>query len=243
MPFSTPYVGFFSAGDLLYGLSPSRQRLVIHLGAQILASKAPATVDQYRKSLIDQGPKADKTVWKSFLKQNEVHSKYAVYMQLIRSHNNDEEAFAQSGHSATQQNAAWRAKSKFGLEWTIKNQRGHIHFMLDDLDMGAVVTKTHQFVSPSGDVLAQDMPRGKAPANTPKERTITHSELRWIYRNRANPLVQANVQFWRTIGGTIRPCEPPWSNQVSQTIMPSGKQVSWAKAWSAYHPTHEKAAF
>lgn len=242
MPFNPLYKSSFSAGDLIYGLATARPRLVIKLGVDILNAKGPSTVDQYRKSTMEAMSKHDRKDWKTFLSDNEKHSKYGVYMQLIRSHNNNEESFAGAGVSEAAQNAAWRAKSKFGMEWTIKNQRGHIHFVLDDIDMGAVVTKTHRFAA-NGVVLAQDSPRGKAGPGVSKERTITHSELRWIYRNRANPIVQNRVQFWLTRNGTISPCEPPWLNATSHTRMPSGKLLSWAHSWQAYKPTAEKGKF
>lgn len=243
MPFNTPFKGYFSDGDLIYGLAPSRTKLVIHFGATILTIKGPSTVDQYRKSSMDTLRKTDRKAWKTFLRDNEVHPKYGRYRQAIRSFGDDEEKFATDVTSATLQNAAWRAKSKFGMEWTLNNQRGHIHFVLDDIDMGAVVTKTHRFADAGGTVLAQDVPRGKAPPGADKERTITHSELRWVYRNRHNPLVQTGVQFWLTQGGTIRTCGPPWEDNTNTTTMPSGAVVTWRNAWGAYRPTTERNAF
>ena len=242
MPFTIPFKLNFTAGDLIYGLAPSRGGLVQHLGVDIINSRGPATVDQYKKSSMDQLRKEDRKAWNSFLQDNERHKKYGRYSMAIRGHHNDEEKFA-SAHSELAQNSAWRAKSKFGMEWTLVNQRGHIHFVLDDIDMGAVVTKTHRFTDTGGDVLAEDTPRGKAPAGVNKERTITHSELRWVYRNRSNPLVQARIQFWLTTGGALQPCGPPWDNDTKTTTMPSGSVISWKQAWLAYRPTTERNAF
>jgi hypothetical protein len=243
MPFAPPYKTTFTAGDLIYGLATTRSKLVFHLGAQIMTVGGPATVDQYRTSSMSQLTKQDRRDWRSFLQENETHVKYGRYRRAIRGFDNNEEEFASSGVSSAVQNAAWRAKSKFGMEWTLKNGRGHIHFVLDDIDMGAVVTKTHQFVDGNGVVVAQDLPRGKAPPEGEKERTITHSELRWIYRNRQNPLVQGGVQFWRTTGGVIQPCGPPWDNHLLTVTMPSGSVLTWRNAWRAYRPTTEKNAF
>lgn len=243
MPFTAPYKTNFTPGDLIYGLAPSRVPLVVHFGAAIMAWNGPATVDQYRATAMAQLHRTHRTTWRAFMRANEEHPKYQRYMQAIRAHNNDEDAYAPTVRAALQ-NAAWRAKSKFGMEWTIANARGHIHFVLDAIDMGAVVTKTHRFVDPGGQVLAQDNPRGKAPADGDKERTITHSELRWVYRNRTNPQVQQRVQFWRTpAGAAIAPCGPPWDDAVTQVAMPSGAVVNCRQAWLAYHPTTERNAF
>jgi hypothetical protein len=242
MPFNAPFKTTFTAGDLLYGLATTRSKLALRLGTDILTVGGPATVDQYRKSTMEVLSKTDRRAWKTFLVDNERHPRYGRYRQAIRSHGNDEEAFA-SRVNAISQNAAWRAKSKFGMEWTIQHQRGHVHFILDDLDMAAVITKTHTFTDQHGTVLAQDSPRGKAPAGTDKERTITHSELRWIYRNRLNLGVQARVQFWRTVGGIVQPCGPPWENTTLTTTMPSGRVLTWSHAWRAYRPTTERTTF
>jgi hypothetical protein len=246
MPFNQPFRGYFTAGDLIYGLATTRSKLVIHFGAAIMAGGGgPVTVDQYRKSLVEQRPKAERTTWNQFLRDNEKHPRYSGYGQAIRKYHNDEEAFAKAELRADLQNAAWRSKSKFGMEWTLNGNRGHIHFVLDDIDMAAVVTKTHNYTDPtSGDVLARDSPRGKAPPNAVKERTITHSELRWIYRNRNNPLVSGGIQFWLSGNGGIAVCGAPWDNVTNMTTMPtSGVVKTWQQAWLVYRPTTERNAF
>ncbi|MBV9791733.1 MAG: hypothetical protein JOZ51_26310 [Chloroflexi bacterium] len=242
MPFNVPYKLTFTAGDLIYGLSAARPELVKRLAVGILTVGGPATVDQYRKSSMEDLTKQDRQAWKSFLQDNQVHKRYGRYHQAIRSYNNDEEKFAQGGARAALQNSAWRAKSKFGMEWTLSNQRGHIHFMLDQIDMGAVVSKTHLFTAGTT-VLAQDTPQGKAPNGVDKERTITHSELRWIYRNRNNPLVQGRIQFWMTTAGTVQACAPPWLNTAQTTTLPTVGVVTWQQAWLTYVPTAEPNAF
>ena len=244
MPFQQPYTLGFTPGDLIYGLAPMRAKLVIHFGFTI---QGPATVDQYRRSQMESEAykKIDRTTWKSFLRENEAHSRYGRYSQFIRKYNSDEEEFADHS-SSVEQNSAWRAKSKFGMEWTIKNGRGTIHFVLDGIDMAAVVTKTHLFTDVNGDVQAQDLPRGPSQGAEDKERTITHSELRWIYRNRTNPLVVASVQFWRTnpLTNNILPCEPPWINGPHTVVMPtSGAVKTWPQAWAIYKPKVERAIF
>jgi hypothetical protein len=249
MPFTQPFKGYYDKGDLIYGLAPSRRKLTVKFGAAFLSSGGGAlTIDQYRKSLVDLGAGAKPYMFNQFLLDNARHAKYSSFSKAIKNHGNDEEAFAEANElKADLQNAAWRAKSKFGMEWMLSGNRGHIHFVLDDIDMAAVVTKTHEFTSPtSGKVLARDFPRGKAPADTNnKERTVTHSELRWIYRNRANPLVSGGIQFWLSgNGGQIAVCGPPWDNTVNTTTMPTNNAVkTWQQAWAIYKPTTLRDTF
>ena len=74
-------------------------------------------------------------------------------------------------------------KSKAGLEWMTTERKGRVHFILDNIDMYAVVRKLGEGGS-----------------------SFTASELRWVYRNRSRPEVQERVQFWRA--GI--PVPPPW---------------------------------
>ncbi|WP_432721010.1 hypothetical protein R0381_002764 [Jeongeupia wiesaeckerbachi] len=290
MPFSQPYKTYFTKGDLIYGLAPSRTGLMIKFfGADLILSKATdvkfvaTTVDHYRgetfwqkiseydqayaeeikgyvpqynQGSIDEAQErrlARKGVALDFSKdltgfQEQLggHAKYGRYMTELKKHGMNETAFA-GKVSDVISNSAFRAKSKFGMEWTIKKNEGrdvhsihsavHIHFVLDSMDMAAVVTKTHRFEDSNQNVLAQDLPRGKSKPGDDRIRTITHSELRWIYRNRNNPLVQQSVQFWKDKD----PCCPPWDNDGETVKLPSGKDVSWKAAWTIYKPsmTHD----
>jgi hypothetical protein len=239
MPFTQPFKFDFTDGDLIYGLAPMRRTLALHFAANSSAT-GPVTVDQYKKGMVDPA------AFKTFLQQNEADKKYNRFAQAIRAHDNDEEKFA-SRSSDVQTNSVWRAKSKFGMSWTIDNRRGHIHFLLDQIDMAAVVTKTHSFANPQNpaEILARDRPQGKAPPSpspvlvSDKERTITHSELRWLYRNRRRPEVAERVQFWHTTSQGCRPCLPPWDAQNLNTTVLNGQQTLWAVAWAHYVPTAE----
>lgn len=173
------------------------------------------------------------------------HPNYSRYIDLLEGHDFDEVAFSTPEHRI-ESNSAFRAKSKFGMEWTIKKNQTkdphspnvfHIHFILNEIDMKAVVLKSHRYKDSDGHVLAQDFPKGKSRPGEDKERTITHSELRWIYRNRDNPLVQKSVQFWKD--GVA--CCPPWENEKESFTIPNGKIVTWKAAWLVYKPsmTHD----
>jgi hypothetical protein len=247
MPFNPPFKNTYSLGDLFYGFHPKRADLIKYFATTILNNNngERMTVDQFKRGAVQGMPDAIQSAWKQFIVSNKQHPNYARYSDAIKGYGKygyDEDAFAKAETNAAALNSAWRAKSKFGLDWALRNNIGHIHFVLDGIDMAAVVTKTHNFTD-GGKVLAEDSPRGKAPDDAEKERTITHSELRWIYRNRNNPQVRQGVQFWLT-SGTMQPCGAPWEDTVRTTIMPtSGASKTWKEAWNIYRPKEEHAEF
>lgn len=287
MPFTQPYKGFFTKGDLIYGLAPSRRGLMIHLrGTDLILTKSTqveyiaSTVDHYRgetyqkkidefnaayeaetvgylpqynqPQILEAQKRRDKRIevanefaadLTGFQNQLGLHAKYGRYIPALQGYGMNEEAFASAVDNVAS-NSAFRAKSKFGMEWTARKNAGldansstagvHIHFALDDIDMAAVVTKTHRFEDQSHNVLAEDLPKGKSKKNEDKVRTITHSELRWIYRNRGNPLVQRSIQFWLNQVA----CGPPWENDTETTTLPTNRRVvSWRTAWTLYKPS------
>ena len=244
MPFRQPFKFDFTEGDLVYGLAPMRKRLITHFAAALMRTGGPGTVDQYRKSTMAALRPEDRKTLKNFVRSNETDKQYGRFAQAIRAYGDDEDRFAAATTNEQLKNSVWRAKSKFGMKWTIENQRGHIHFLLNEIDMPAVVEKTHSFLNPQNprEILAQDLPRGKALTST-KERTITHSELRWIFRNRKNPLVAERVQFWHEVGGIMQPCSPPWSTDNHSTAMVDGQPRQWCLLWSRYVPTAEPEVF
>jgi len=60
-------------------------------------------------------------------------------------------------------------------------------------------------------------------------RPHTGSELRWLYRNRNDPGVQNNVQFWR--GGER--ADPPWESEPERWSNYKPKSVSFSSEKSA----------
>jgi len=244
MPFNRPFKFDFTGGDLVYGLAPMRRRLIKHLGAALIGAQGPATVDQYKKSTMSALRPDDRKAFKNFVRNNETDKQYGRFAQAIRVYDNNEDGFAAANPNDQLKNSVWRAKSKFGMKWTIENQRGHIHFLLNEIDMVAVVSKTHTFLNPRNpkEILAEDQPRGKALTSV-KERTITHSELRWIFRNRRNRLVAERVQFWHEVGGVMQPCHPPWNTENHTTAMVNGQAVQWCLLWTRYVPTAEPEVF
>jgi hypothetical protein len=116
-------------------------------------------------------------------------------------------------------NREWRLKSKGALYYFTRVANKHVHFQLDGIDMTEVVNKSHNYGPPQG----RDNPVGKASPgdHDTKKRTITHAELRWIFRNKVFPEVREHIQFWLNNAC----CEPPWVGGNGYVI------------WSGYHPS------
>lgn len=87
-----------------------------------------------------------------------------------------------------------RRASKQGIAFTV-NQGRKIHFALDWIDLDDVINKNRSGEDNQG-----------THANQDKERAITGAELRFIYRNRKDPLYQQNVVFYQS--GKI--VKAPW---------------------------------
>ena len=111
---------------------------------------------------------------------------------------------------------------KAGLEYTAGEGRGHIYFILDDLDMTAVVKKLRY--NKGGD--AAFNPKLKVdPKTRASVKDITPAELRYLYRHRKDATMMSNVSFW--LGGSQ--VKPPWE------LAPA--------LWKHYKPYSEMNAF
>jgi hypothetical protein len=138
------------------------------------------------------------------------HSKYRDYLGMTA---------ADLLKSVARVNQLWRKKSKGGLYYACFFSPNDIvvHYCLDGLDLDKVIGKS---------VSSIDTPSTHAPVN--KQRAITSSELRWIYRNRYIPNVRERIQFWRpNLAGFYVPCTPPWEWPIAE-----------GGDWSQYKPTN-----
>lgn len=120
-----------------------------------------------------------------------------------------------------------RRKSKGGIEWGISNNK-KVHFVLDDLDIISVIKKNYQ---------GKNADKGLSTDKN-KNRSITGSELRWVYRNKNNPLVRDSVIFWA--GG--EEVAPPWSKDLERNSFDpnTGEEISLVakkEDWVNYKPT------
>jgi hypothetical protein len=234
MPFHRPW-RTYEPGDLIYGLRANREELANHLGAD-----GVYTIEQYDNFRVDRGNGF--LFDPDFIQALDKHPKYSSVLDydLI-----DTAVNSNWANEPVRAAAAAKRKAKAGLDWITNNTDRHIHFSLDGIDMVSVPAKSFAGVPPAG--LARDFPQGKAPdglAWDKKERSITGSELRWVYRHKDNPRVSAQIQFWNKTGITPsediqvaediwRPCSPPWSDPSQSAQVHT--------AWARYVPTNPYA--
>ncbi len=147
-------------------------------------------------------------------------TKNADFLEAVAQHQKYKSALAEHQN----ENESVRRKCKAGLEWGVSNKK-QIHFCLDGLDLAAVVEKNNK----QGN---SDTP---ADIRTPKNRSITGSELRWIYRNRSKSEVQEHIQFWYN----SKQCAPPWEEDVTVVMSPTKSIVYPATLWMNYTPRSE----
>ncbi|WP_207628769.1 hypothetical protein [Photorhabdus cinerea] len=91
----------------------------------------------------------------------------------------------QGGNSASR--LLWKRGSKLGIEMAASNQRTKIHFILDGLNIEQIVNKI----------------KGPTPLKAGPGESITASELRYAYRNRAR--LAGRIHFYENGKETIAP--------------------------------------
>lgn len=179
MPFVVPFKTVFRPGDLIYGLT--RERLT-YFGKKngFSPHHLPQLIAEGNFVTIDQYSPF------SILTRKDGHfvapPKQRDFFEALRSH--PKYASILQPGSQHDQNAINR-KCKGGLFWIATlDDDTMVHFILDGIDFDHVVHKS-----------------------LPQERSVTGSELRWVYRNRHDPRVQLHVQFWLRNA----PVPPPWA--------------------------------
>ena len=221
----------FNEKDRAYGLAGPRGEFLkdrVMVNVLMNRTKAPfPTLDSYQLSKAVNSTPELLDELKSFLTSMKEHQKYKRYYEALKTapKPGNEKSLVLPSH---EENSILRAKSKFGIEWTLNNG-GHVHFILKGLNMSDVTGKTY----------ATDSPKGASDENTVnKERSITGSELRWIYRNKGVPLVQKRVQFWLKSDGHWSQCLPPWELDLFKDKASEGnaQACTWKSSWRKYIP-------
>ncbi len=236
----------FQPGDLIYGLAMSRADTQIEVEEKLKGMNALG--DQSAAAILDQlnnvflgtettndsdvggpdlrSPYGEKSYgydpspqvttqaeeFKAWLEQ---HPKYGPELKTVR------------GKPLSDRARVWariKAACKAGLEYVAGGGRGNIYFILDNLDMNAVVEK-----------LRYDRSRGVDPDFKPKKKIssstgdsikdITPAELRFLHRHRYNAEMMDRVSFWE--GGWQQP--PPWATNYA--------------LWQKYKPRTERKPF
>jgi hypothetical protein len=192
MPFMEPWVNEVREGDLVFGVSNDEK--TIGKAVFLKTHQNGVSMTQYNvtniENMFSQTPQGNAAQFDHALAG---HKKYS------------------QATGADDSNEVFRWKCKGGLYWAtfIETQAIKVHFVLDDLDLKQVVKKSN-----SSDIKG----RNSCFRQVEKSRSVTGSELRWIYRNRAHPGVRQRIQFWLNDA----PCGPPW--------------VSNGRLWARYKP-------
>ncbi|CAH1679159.1 putative T3SS effector EspK [Hyphomicrobiales bacterium] len=216
-----PFRERYASGDLLYGLDESRRIYCQRWGLKYSSQVEPfLTIDHY--SLSEEEARARGRVddhrsptarqidfW------NTLH-RHPVYSSVVGADH------SVNGSWSNYEPETTRRKIKGGLHWAAHGRyQMAVHFILDGLDLRAVVEKNATWRGYELDCVD----------NGCKWRSFTGVELRWIYRNQADALVRSTVQFWKN----FRPVVPPWEQ--------SHLWWSGARLWSRYVPGSRRGSF
>lgn len=209
MPFGpgATYHDTYSHGDLFYGLQEPRGKLMEFLGAQ--KERTTGSMINYY-NVGDYGASVA------------APSDNAKFTEALASSQNPKHPdllnrWQANPNSGDMKWALWKRKSKSGLWWATSVAKKKIHFCLDELDLDTVIHKNYISDYPQG----LDRKAATITDFTQKKTSITGAELRWIYRNRKDPQVQALIQFWKA----FKPCAAPWETDPT--------------SWADYKPTSE----
>lgn len=235
---------YFKAGDLVYGIEKGansfdkgREHYVDH----VFNSQVPCRIDNYRVFKNDTSGSLHQNL--SPEEKEKFLAEETRFLDSLKQHEKYKSVVVPDDSKSTEKkeesNSALRRKSKGGLHWATFVEQKHVHFVLDSLDIKAVITKSY-----SGKENA-DKPKGASsglPTDSKKNRSITGSELRWIYRNRDKSPVKEHIHFWLD----EKHCSAPWEKTVNdQTISggtnnetppKKGKTMPEPALWTAYQP-------
>lgn len=218
----------FKQGDILYGLDGPRASALAQLAKagfkrkEAIKPKTKNLLAAIRQSFRKPKEKANiliqnditNAVWdpiapaqysndKQLAKQLNDPARAADFRQFIESHPKynvkDHVLAAQQKGAQPDPIEMWKRTSKAGLEFQLLKRKKPLHFMADIIgdDINVVTSK---------------IGHGKS---------ITSSELRWLYRHRDLPEVRSNLLFYR--GGVQIPHHEIFDNQ----------------GWSDYHPKNQ----
>ncbi|PED43227.1 RHS repeat-associated core domain-containing protein [Bacillus cereus] len=219
-------------GDLLYGLGPSRVPYVVQLFPEFKrdAYANPIIIDQYNDEIIRQvqkknvyhrderiyarnilvpndlehhvigGERGSFHLWENYFKVGENNVKFhvpSIYKEISGKYKEADYHYYQKVQGKWQPALIWKRGSKLGLEIAaVAGETGpHIHFVLDGLNIESVVSKSGEY--------------GKS---------ITASELRYVYRNKER--LAGRLNFYKN----MEKVGSPWETSPD--------------LWRQYTPTH-----
>jgi hypothetical protein len=249
MPFFRPFREKFEKRDLVYGLNEMRDKYIREYTAFHSVDDKRDFIDSYNITpyeMIDTFQTVKAKRRRHLLKTIKAHPKNVIACKTppyIFTLNNR--------RYPLENTAAITRKAKAGLRWSAQSittdKAFHIHFILDNICFTEVVFKESRhdkefdsfksFLTMLVERDHQDsinlstLNYNSAYDNCViKHRSVTGTELRWIYRNRHDTNVQNAVQFWYE----GRPCCPPWDPEFDAV-----SDSTLSLLWKLYRPKSE----
>lgn len=256
MPFYKPYHAEFKQNDLIYGINKQREYYANNYKNFSLSLNPDINpiIDQYEITpfeRFDRDPNNIPNNEQFFYNTLMQHPKYKAICKEAAFQIKAIDKGIVNQFCLESTNAIHR-KCKGGLYWSAVSNQGkkafHIHFILDKINLKQVILKNNQkdfgsqnFLDYLKDSLEEEQEIDKCYFDSSylqakiKNRSVTGSELRWIYRNRKDPYVQKAIQFWHE----GKPCCPPWDNDFNYIY---GEEI--AHLWLLYRPkSHDSLQF
>ena len=167
------------------------------------------------------------TLWPEYIKAAASNKKFngqSIYEEVEKSYGKDTYHMYHNGHHGPE--LLYKRGSKLGIEISAENPHVHIHFILDGIDMKAVVEKSEivkdAHIPELLRAYAEDKKLNPAHHFMPEGpgKSITASELRFLRRNWER--LKGRVVFYQKIRGNVKVVEAPW--------------VKDPKLWAQYKP-------
>lgn len=187
----------YNYGNIIYGLGAIRDKYIQDV-PEFTRARTEKTLFGYESYFIDF------YMPESSVKNNFTIPRQVQFTESILKH--------PKYRSIIKRNNGWSLtkigrKCKAGLHWATEDEI-NVHFLLDGIDMDKVISKK---------IILSD-------SEHINFKSVTGSELRWVYRNRHDEKVQKNINFWKDGART----DPPW---VSNRLL-----------WDTYRPKSEALA-
>lgn len=247
MPFKPPFKNKYTTGDLIYGLGETRDEYVneYSIFKSLKDNRSiVAVIDSYAVTKSEREEQE--------YSQDPVARNQRDFIAVLQNHPKYRSAYEAESFSLLQNDTEWvyddpaeiARKCKAGLYWASQQQQFHVHFLLDDINFEEVVCKSHTkdytFNNVKDFLYAESLQMQgtvKIDANHPdrkvRSKSLTSSELRWLYRNRNDKKVQETIQFWYK----GKPCSPPWVQHFDRVY---GSSV--ARLWLKYVPKYSNSS-
>lgn len=241
MSFKPPFKNEYTEGDLIYGLDNVRTSYINeHPAFKKIENSINALMDNYAAT------KTEREKQEMFAVP--VPSQQNEFQQALQNHSKYKSAYSGVGFLVRGRHlnvmfddpADIVKKCKAGLYWATQKQAFQVHFLLDEINFEEVVLKSNRQDCSFDNVRAYLKIAAKHmkvrganlrdhyyPERSIKTKSITGSELRWIYRNREDAKVQKIIQFWYK----DKPCCPPWDEYFDKYY---GRPI--AHLWLNYKP-------